>query len=82
VDQRKYESWSRFAAFMLKLIGILGIVFVPVFWAATGRIELAFLPFFGTLAGVGQGLDVLKEISQSKDAAPAASKPNNSEGHP
>lgn len=39
---------------------------MPVFWAVTGRIELAFLPFFGTLAGVGQGLDVLKEISQQK----------------
>lgn len=62
-----YEAWSRATAFSLKLIGILGILFVPVFWAITGRIELAFLPFFGTLAGVGQGLDVLKEISQSKE---------------
>lgn len=62
-----YEAWSRTTAFSLKLIGILGILFVPVFWAFTGRIELAFLPFFGTLAGVGQGLDVLKEISQAKE---------------
>lgn len=61
-----YESWSLFLAFALKMTGVLGIIFVPVFWALTGRIELAFLPFFGTLAGVGQGLDVLKEISQSK----------------
>jgi hypothetical protein len=30
---------------------------------------LAFLPFFGTLAGVGQGLDVLKEISQLNKGA-------------
>lgn len=62
-----YDFWSRASAFCLKLIGILGIIFVPVFWAFTGRIELAFLPFFGTLAGVGQGLDVLKEISQTKE---------------
>lgn len=62
-----YESWTRASAFGLKLVGILGIIFVPVFWAITGRIELAFLPFFGTLAGVGQGLDVLKEISQTKE---------------
>ena len=67
MNKDQYEAWSRAAAFSLKLIGVLGIVFVPVFWAITGRIELAFLPFFGTLAGVGQGLDVLKEISQSKE---------------
>lgn len=66
MNQDQYEAWSRVGAFSLKLIGILGIIFVPVFWAVTGRIELAFLPFFGTLAGVGQGLDVLKEISQAK----------------
>jgi len=62
VNPEQYDSWSRVVAFSLKLMGLLGILFVPVFWAATGRIELAFLPFFGTLAGVGQGLDVLKEI--------------------
>jgi len=62
----QYDAWSRAIAFSLKLVGILGIIFVPVFWAFTGRIELAFLPFFGTLAGVGQGLDVLKEISKSR----------------
>lgn len=67
MDRDTYEAWSRVTAFSLKLIGILGILFVPVFWAFTGRIELAFLPFFGTLAGVGQGLDVLKEISQAKE---------------
>ena len=53
MNKDQYEAWSRAAAFSLKLIGVLGIVFVPVFWAITGRIELAFLPFFGTLAGVG-----------------------------
>lgn len=66
VDRQTYDSWSRFLALLLKLVGIIGIFFVPVFWAFTGRIELAFLPFFGTLAGVGQGLDVLKEISQGR----------------
>jgi hypothetical protein len=69
MNKAQYEAWSRFTAFTLKLIGVLGIIFVPVFWAVTGRIELAFLPFFGTLAGVGQGLDVLKEISQGKGEA-------------
>lgn len=68
MQSHTYESWSRTISFTLKLVGVLGIIFVPAFWALTGRIELAFLPFFGTLAGVGQGLDVLKEISQSKGA--------------
>lgn len=66
MNKEQYEAWSRAIAFILKLVGILGIIFVPVFWALTDRIELAFLPFFGTLAGVGQGLDVLREISKSR----------------
>lgn len=45
----------------------MGIVFIPIFWAFTTRVELAFLPFFGTLAGVGVGLDILKEMSASKE---------------
>lgn len=66
MDKSTYETWSRVIAFSLKLVGVMGIIFVPVFWAFTSRIELAFLPFFGTLAGVGQGLDVLKEISEGR----------------
>lgn len=66
MSTEQYEAWSRLIAFFLKIVGILGIVFVPVFWALTGRVEFAFLPFFGTLAGVGTGLDVLREISASK----------------
>lgn len=69
MNREQYEKWSRVVAFGLKLVGIVGIIFVPAFWALTGRIELAFLPFFGTLAGVGQGLDVLKEISQGRGKA-------------
>lgn len=66
MSKETYEAWSRLLAFSLKLVGILGIVFVAVIWLITDRIELAFLPFFGTVAGVGQGFDVLREISQSK----------------
>lgn len=69
MNKETYEAWSRVVSFFLKLVGALGIVFVVIFWATTSRIELAFLPFFGTLAGVGQGLDVLKEISQAKESA-------------
>lgn len=72
MSKETYESWSRVVAFALKLIGALGIIFVVAFWAFTGRIELAFLPFFGTLAGVGLGVDVLKEISDSKAGGKSA----------
>jgi hypothetical protein len=58
-------------AFTLKLTGVVGIIFVVSFWALTSRIELAFLPFFGTLAGVGQGLDVLKELSTGRGGGSA-----------
>lgn len=69
MSKEAYEAWSRAISLALKIVGVLGIVIVLVFWMITGRIELAFLPFFGTLAGVGQGLDVLKEISQNKGGA-------------
>jgi hypothetical protein len=66
MNEETYKSWSRLLAFLLQLVGVLGIVFVTAFWALTGRVELAFLPFFGTVAGVGKGLDVLKEISTTR----------------
>jgi hypothetical protein len=72
VKKETYDSWSRAVAFLLKLIGAIGIIFVVVFWALTGRIELAFLPFFGTLAGVGLGVDTLKEISESRAGGKSA----------
>lgn len=61
-----YDSWSRALAFYMKLCGVGGCLFVPIFWAFTGRAELAFLPFFGAMAGVGQGLDILKDNLQLK----------------
>lgn len=66
MKKETYESWSRLVAFSLKVVGLAGILFAIVFWALTTRVELAFLPFFGTLAGVGQGLDVLREITQAR----------------
>lgn len=78
MSKEQYEAWSRFTAFMLKMVGVLGIIFVPVFWAATGRVELAFLPFFGTLAGVGQGLDVLREIQQGRGGGSDSDDKSNS----
>lgn len=71
MKKETYESWSRALAFMLKVIGVVGIVFVVVFWAITQRIELAFLPFFGTLAGVGVGLDTLRDINAARGAPPS-----------
>lgn len=66
MTRQQYDSWSRLLALGLKIVGIVGIIFIPVFWALTNRVELAFLPFFGTMAGVGYGVDILKEISLSK----------------
>lgn len=75
MNKEQYESWSRLIAFALKVIGVVGIVFVVVFWSLTQRVELAFLPFFGTIAGVGQGLDVIREITQSRGGVRAENEP-------
>jgi hypothetical protein len=77
MSKETYDAWSRLIAFLLKLTGVIGIVFVVVFWAFTGRIELAFLPFFGTMAGVGLGMDTLKEINDSRAGAAAQAPPQN-----
>lgn len=68
MSKETYDTWSRTIAFILKMIGIIGIIFVTTFWALTQRVELAFLPFFGTLAGVGQGMDILREISVGRES--------------
>lgn len=62
MSQDAYLRWSRITSLILKFIGIIGIIFITVFWAFTDELETPFLPFFATLAGVGQGLDLLREI--------------------
>lgn len=66
MDKETYESYSRTVSLLLKVVGVAGILFVPVFWALTGRIEFGFLPFFGTMAGVGEGINILKEITSNR----------------
>jgi hypothetical protein len=66
LNQDQYESWSRISAIALKVLGIIGIMFITVYWAISGKFEFSFLPFFGTLAGVGQGLDILSELSKKE----------------
>lgn len=68
MTQSRYESWSRAFSFFLKVLGGAGIVFVPVFWAFTGKFEPAFLPFFGFVAGVGESLDRIKEIIVNRES--------------
>lgn len=66
MNKAQYDQLSRLLSISLKLVGVLGIVFIVIFWAATDRVVLAFLPFFGTMAGIGQGLDVVREIAQDR----------------
>lgn len=66
MSKTAYESWSRAIALILKVVGVAGIVFVPVFWSITGKVELAFLPFFASLTTAGLGVDVLREIAEGK----------------
>lgn len=72
MSKETYDSWTRALSFLVMVIGLVGIVFVVVFWALTKRIELAFLPFFGTLAGVGYGGVLMKEISSSRQGETSA----------
>jgi hypothetical protein len=62
MNKQQYESWDQLLALALKVVGLLGIIFITVFWAATDRLETAFLPFFATLAGIGEGIKILSEL--------------------
>lgn len=66
MQKETIEKWSRTISLLLQIIGVLGVIFVPVFWAFTGRVESSFLPFFGLIAGVGRGLDVLQGVTQNR----------------
>jgi hypothetical protein len=53
MNKDKYEALSRLASFSLKLIGILGIIFVPVFWAITGSNRTCVSSIFWHSSGRG-----------------------------
>lgn len=49
----------------VKYGGLVGVIFMAVFWAITHRLEPTLLTFFGGMMGLGEGLEALKELLSS-----------------
>jgi hypothetical protein len=61
VSPRSAAEWGVVLPLWLAMIGL---VFVVVFWAITGRLESALLNVFGTVALGSQGLRVLEKLKE------------------
>jgi hypothetical protein len=70
VSPRSAAEWGVVLPLWLAMIGL---VFVVVFWAITGRLESALLNVFGTVALGSQGLRVLEQLKEP--AKPRRRKP-------
>lgn len=60
-------SWFPVA---LRYAGLAGVIFVAVVWLLTNRLEPALLGLFGSMLGLGEGVDALKELSRSRSQPP------------
>ena len=68
MDDKRYQSLLRLTSLITRWVGLAGLVGTPLFWAITNRLEPSILATFGTMAGIGVGLDVLKDISENKQS--------------
>lgn len=44
------------------ILGTVGIIFVSVVWLVTDRIEPSLIALFGSLVGVSEGANALKDL--------------------
>ena len=44
-------------------LGVVGILFVTGFWALTGRIEPSLVTLFGSLVGITEGANALRDLA-------------------
>lgn len=48
------------------ILGAVGIVFLTIFWAFTGRIEPSLLALFGSLVGISEGVNAMRDLKNPK----------------
>lgn len=53
----------------LRYLGLIGVVFVAVVWLLTNRVEPALLGLFGSMIGIGEGADAVRDLAESNRAA-------------
>lgn len=48
-------------------LGAAGIVFITVVWLLTNRIEPALVALFGSMVGVNEGVQALKDVNKKPE---------------
>ncbi len=65
------ESLLAWFPVILRYGGLIGgLVFVPLVWLLTGRLEPALIAMFTAMWGFGEGTDALREFSRSTPRPP------------
>jgi hypothetical protein len=61
---------ERLPAWILQLVGVLGLLACGVFWAFTNRLEPSLLAASGSLIGIGQYVGAVKTLTSGKADPP------------
>lgn len=69
---RRARSAQEWGAVLPQWLGMAGLVFCAIFWAATGRIEPLLLSAFGGLIFVGQAGEAVVLLRRAPPTPPAA----------
>ncbi len=56
------DSWLAWFPVALRFTGLAGVVFVAGVWLVTNRIEPSLLALFGSMVGIGEGADAVRDL--------------------
>lgn len=63
------ESMLSWFPVALRYGGLVGVLFVAVVWLLTNRLEPALLAMFGSMVGIGEAGDAIRELSTRRESA-------------
>lgn len=67
MDPRSWMSWFPVA---MRFTGLAGVVFVAAVWLLTNRVEPSLLALFGSMVGIGEGADAIREAQRASSPPP------------
>lgn len=69
------ESLLAWFPVLLRYGGLVGgLLFVPLVWLLTNRLEPALIAFFTTMLGLGEGTDALRDFVRTRPIPPELDK--------
>lgn len=64
------QSLGEWLAVLPRLVGLIGLIAMAVFWCFTQRTEPTILAAFGSLVAVGQGTEALRALRNPPPVPP------------